>query len=42
MTAARLPNLVGRFLLLDGYHRAAHFWRTAGPASEIAVFVPVQ
>jgi hypothetical protein len=42
VTAARLPQLVDRFLLLDGYHRAAHFWKMAGPASEIAVFVPVQ
>jgi hypothetical protein len=42
VTAARLPELVDRFLLLDGYHRAAHFWKMAGPASEIAVFVPVQ
>jgi hypothetical protein len=30
-----------RFMLLDGYHRAACFWNTADPNSTLAVYVPI-
>ena len=42
VTAARLPRISGSVPAARRLHRAAHFWKMAGPASEIAVPVPVQ
>jgi len=31
-----------RFMLLDGHHRAAQFWKTADADFTLAVYVPVK
>jgi hypothetical protein len=30
------------YMLLDGYHRAAQFWKRGEPSTTLAVYVPSQ